>query len=140
MLKEIPCNYSITLSLHQRTASRHRMSNPIHPLIMIQTTIVHYPSIQPILSSPKPHLPVQYVLIHHDSGTRTNPLIGVKFSLATSVFHVSVSESRHPLPKGDRGLCFIAVSISEETSYICSTEGSKAALKMFIAALMSRSW
>ena len=44
-----------------------------------------------------------------------------------------------PKPKG-LGLCFVAVSVSEETSYICSTGGPKQPLRMFIAAFMSLSW
>ena len=44
-----------------------------------------------------------------------------------------------PKPKG-LGLYFIDRSVSEETSYAVSTEGPQAALKMFIAALMSLSW
>ena len=58
---------------------------------------------------------------------------------ATQLLRGNSKMSRHPLPKG-RGLCFVAVSISEETSYVCSTEGPQAALKMFIAAFMSLSW
>ena len=45
-----------------------------------------------------------------------------------------------PKPKG-LGLCFVDRSVSEEMSYAVSTEGPQAvSLKMFIAALMSRSW
>ena len=44
-----------------------------------------------------------------------------------------------PKPKG-LGFCFVAVSVSEETSYICSTGGPKQSLRMFIAAFMSLSW
>ena len=38
--------------------------------------------------------------------------------------HRKENQSRHPLPKG-RGLCFVAVCVSKETSYVCSTEGPK---------------